>query len=105
MTTQNKILQINRHLFSDGTSKKKQGIAELGPKGFDSPLALVANCVSEESAPAYYAENEEVKNRAEILSLKLSLQGKGYRSGKPPKTNVPSPSDGVLYLSFIQPQL
>ena len=70
-----KILKINRHLFDKGTSKK-QGIAVLSPKRFDSSFALDAMCGY---TPACHAEKEKVKNRVEILKLNLSLQNNGYR--------------------------
>lgn len=89
-----KILKINRHLFKNGTSKK-QGIAVLSPKRFDSSLALDAMYGYTLACHAY---KEKVKNRVEILNLNLSLQNIRYRLDNLTKLNMFSLAFGVFYL-------
>lgn len=89
-----KIFKINRHLFNKGTSRK-QGIAVLRPKRFDSSFALDAMCGY---TPACHADKEKVKNRVEILNLNLSLQNIGYRLDKLAKLKMFSLAFGVFYL-------
>ena len=75
MTVKKNIFKINRHLFDKVTSKK-QGIAVLCPKRFDSSFALDAMCGY---TLACQADKEKVKDRIEIFNLNLSLQNNGYR--------------------------
>lgn len=93
-----KILKINCHLFDKGTSKK-QGIAVLCPKRFDSSFALDAMCGY---TPACHADKEKVKDRVEILNLNLSLQNKGYRLDNLTKLKMFSLAFGVFYLYYFQ---
>lgn len=95
MTTDNNIFKINRHLFNKWDLQTKQGIAELSPKGFDSPFTLV---VMLERASDCGSVNEKMKDGAEMLKLKLSLQYKGYRLDKSSNLNLYSLSFGVLHL-------
>ena len=89
-----KIFNINRHLFDNGTSKK-QGIAVLSPKRFDSSFATDAMCGY---TPACHADKEKVKNKVDILKSSSSMQNKGYRLDFLTKLNLFSLAFGVFYL-------
>lgn len=95
MTTDKKILKINRHLFYKRDLQTKQGIAEQSPKGFDSPFTLV---VMLWTAPDLGSVNKKMKDLAEMLKLELSMQYKGYRLDKSSMLNLYSLSFGVLHL-------
>lgn len=95
MTIDNNILKINRHLFDKWDLQTKQGIAEQSPKGFDSPFTSVEMLWI---APDSGSVNEKMKDGAEMLKLRLSLQDKRYRLDTSPKLNLSSLSFGVLHL-------
>ncbi len=95
MTVNKNIFKINRHLFDKWDLQTKQGIAEQSPKGFDSPFTLV---VMLWIAPDFESVNKKMKDRAEMLKPKLSLQHKGYRLDKSSILNLCSLSFGVLHL-------
>jgi len=95
MTTDKKTFKINRHLFDKWDLQTKQGIAEQSPKGFDSPFTSV---VMLWIAPDSESVNEKMKDRAEMLKLRLSMQDKGYRLDTSPELNLSSLSFGVLHL-------
>lgn len=95
MTFKNKILKINRHLFDKGTGILNRVLRSLVPRG-STPRCIWFAKVAR--PPACHADNEKVKNRAEMLKLKLSLQDKGYRLDNLFKLNLTSLHFGVLLL-------
>jgi hypothetical protein len=89
------ILKINRHLFDNGTSKINRVSRNFVPRGSTPRYVWI---VKSGRQSACHAENGKVKNRAEMLNPKLSLQGKGYRFDNLFKLNLTSLIFGVLYL-------
>lgn len=96
MTIDNKKSKINRHLFDNGTSKLNRVLRSLVPRGSNPRAHWLHTAFI--YAPASYADNEKVKNRAVMLKLKLSLQDKGYRLDNLFKLNLTSLNFGVLLL-------
>ena len=96
MTFDNKILKINRHLFDHGTSKINRVLRNFVPRGSTPRLRWMQFEFG--YSPACHADNEKVKDRAEMFKSKLSLQDKGYRLDNLFKLNLASLIFGVLYL-------
>ena len=96
MAIDNKILKINRHLFAYGTSKLNRVLRSFVPRGSTPRVHWLHFAFG--YAPACHADKEKVKNRAEMLKLKLSLQDKGYRLDNLFKLNLTSLNFGVLLL-------
>ncbi len=101
LTINKKILKINRHLFNYGTSKLNRVLRSFVPRVVGStptPYTRIAQLVEQQ---AFNLLKKRVKNRAEMIKLKLSLQGKGYRLDKLFSLNLTSLYFGVLHFFHL----
>jgi len=89
-------LKINRHLFDNGTNKLNRVLRSFVPRGSNPRSRWL--CKRSEDHRTVNLRNEKVRNRAEMLKLKLRLQVKGYRLDNMFKLNLSSLIFGVLYL-------
>ena len=94
-----KILKINRHLFDYGTSKLNRVLRSFVlwrvVGSIPTPMSKDSSVVEHQTVNLWY---EKVKNRAEMLKLKLSMQDKGYRLDNLFKLNLASLIFGVFCL-------